>query len=513
MTELPDGWLHGRLSDFVQPRGEKAKPANHPDLPFIGMDHVEANTTKIIGSVPASDMKSSAAKFLAGDVLYGRLRPYLNKVAQPKFDGLASAEFIVFGDGNAFAPDFLRHRLNARDFVSFASHLNEGDRPRVNFDQIGDFQVLVPPINEQRRIVEKIETLFDEIDAGVESLSQARATLGLYRQSLLKSAFEGRLTADWRAQNADKLEGVEELLSRLEEQRQNRFQRVFDDWQDAVTDWYDNGKKGRKPPKPKKPDQVEILNQAGADRFEPLPKGWSWAPLSWLLTLDKKAMSTGPFGTMLKKQEHQDAGVPVLGIENIGQGRFIRGNKIFVTEDKAEELRAFEVDAADLIVSRSGTVGEICEVPSSLGRTLISTNLLRISLNQSVIRSPFFVFMFQAGGVVRSQVKELCKGSSRDFLNQSILKSIIFPICSPAEQTEIVHILDARLDAADRLEAEIDTAFTRAEALRQSILKKAFSGELVPQDPSDEPASVLLERIRAEKAARPKAPRKRKATA
>ena len=145
MTELPSGWASGPLSDFVAPRGEKVSPADFPKLPFVGMDHVEAHTTRIVGSVPSSQMKSRASRFYKNDVLYGRLRPYLNKVAQSKFDGLASGEFIVFEGNELIDPSFLRYRLHARDFVNFASHLNEGDRPRVNFDQIGNFEVQVPP--------------------------------------------------------------------------------------------------------------------------------------------------------------------------------------------------------------------------------------------------------------------------------------------------------------------------------------------------------------------------------
>src|SRR6202007_387246 len=102
-------------------------------------------------------------RFYAGDVLYGRLRPYLNKVTKPQFSGLASAEFIVFPDTPLIKSDFLKYRLNAVDFVNFASHLNEGDRPRVGFDQIGDFKLLIPPPNEQKRIVAMIEELFSEL--------------------------------------------------------------------------------------------------------------------------------------------------------------------------------------------------------------------------------------------------------------------------------------------------------------------------------------------------------------
>lgn len=256
MTEfdtLPQGWLRLPLGDAVRPRGEKASPTEFPDYPFLGMDHVEAQTGRLIGQVPAGSMKSAAARFKAGDVLYGRLRPYLNKVARPTFDGLASAEFMVFPENGFVLNSYLMHRLRSRDFVSFSSHLNEGDRPRVDFNQIGTFPIEVPPIPEQHRIVAKIEALFSELDAGQDSLTRAQAQLKLYRQSLLKAAFQGRLTADWRKANANKLETPETLLSRIRAERDARYKQALDDWQTALTDWRAGGEVGRKPAKPKWP--------------------------------------------------------------------------------------------------------------------------------------------------------------------------------------------------------------------------------------------------------------------
>jgi type I restriction enzyme S subunit len=173
-------------------------------------------------------------------------------------------------------------------------------------------------------------------------------------------------------------------------------------------------------------------------------------------------------------------------------------NKIFVSEDKAAELKAFSVLTNDIIISRSGTVGEICCVPEKMEDALISTNLIRVRLNQNIISSKYFVYLFQ-GGAVRDQVKELCKGSTRAFLNQTILNSLNFPFCSPAEQNKIILQIESRLSVCDKMEESITQSLVQAEALRQSILKKAFEGRLVPQDPNDLPASVLLERIRAER--------------
>ena len=293
MTDLPKGWTSGPLSDFIRPRGEKAPPANFPDLPFLGMDHVEAHTTRIIGSVPSGQVKSNASRFYKDDVLYGRLRPYLNKVAQPTFDGLASAEFIVFEGNELIHPGFLRYRLHAQDFVGFASHLNEGDRPRVNFDQIGSFEALIPPPEEQRRIVERIEALFDEIDRGVENLRSAQRTIGLYRQSLLKSAFEGRLTAQWQTENPDKLEHPDALLSRIREERERRYKADHDTWEKAVTEWRKDGEKGRKPTKPTPAPTKLPVDPTDVAALPQLPQGWVYTSLASLVTLAEASPDTG----------------------------------------------------------------------------------------------------------------------------------------------------------------------------------------------------------------------------
>ena len=363
----------------------------------------------------------------------------------------------------------------------------------------GCLPIPLAPTATQHRIVARIEKLFSKLDKGVESLKTARAQLKVYRQAVLKHAFEGKLTAQWREENKDKLEKPEQLLARIKQEREARYERQLQEWRIAVKEWEGKGKPGKKPGKPMPLKSVWQIDSSKIKRLPSIPDGWQWVPFSWLLSTEKKSIKTGPFGTMLKKHEHQEVGVPVLGIENIGGGRFIKGNKIFVSEKKAVALSSFEVEPGELIISRSGTVGEICTVPEGLGKTLISTNLLRVSLNQNVVLSQIFVFMFQGGGTVRKQVKELCKGSSRDFLNQSILQSVVFPICSLQEQIQIIREIGKRLSLTDQLLRSIDSELVKSSSLRQSILKKAFSGQLVAQDPSDEPASVLLARIKAEK--------------
>ena len=125
--------------------------------------------------------------------------------------------------------------------------------------------------------------------------------------------------------------------------------------------------------------------------------------------------------------------------------------------------------------------------------------LMQLLNRTSLLDHKYFVYLFQ-GGQVRQQVFNLCKGSSRAFLNQTILTSLDFPYCPLPEQHAIVAEIESRLSVADKIEETIAQSLKQAEALRQSILKKAFEGKLVPQDPNDEPAEKLLARIRAEKA-------------
>jgi len=176
------------LGEVVKPSRPRVKPSDHPNLPFIGMEHVEAHSMKLLGTVPAATMKSAAVHFKPGDVLYGRLRPYLNKVYRPTFEGLCSAEFIVFPENERVDGGYLQYFLNSSAFVRFASHLNTGDRPRVDFDQLAPYEIPLPEIDEQRRIVAEIEKQFSRLDEAVANLKRVKASILRYQAAVLSEA-------------------------------------------------------------------------------------------------------------------------------------------------------------------------------------------------------------------------------------------------------------------------------------------------------------------------------------
>ena len=280
------------------------------------------------------------------------------------------------------------------------THIQSDTHKRYWISDYSKIPVSLPPLPTQHAIVSRIETLFAELDKGVEHLRTAQQQIKTYRQAVLNHWLNN-----------------------------------------------DDGK-------------------------------WEMVNISCFLDVSCKGMMTGPFGTALKKIEHKSSGVPVLGIENIGEGSFVMPNKIFVSEEKAKELKTFAVKTNDIIISRSGTVGEICKVPLFMNDALLSTNLIRIRLNLDLINADYFVLLFQSSQI-KQQVKDLCKGTTRAFLNQTILSQISFPLPPLPDQQRIVAEIESRLSHAEAVAASIENALQQAEALRQSILKKAFEGELV----------------------------------
>lgn len=527
--DLPNGWIKSKLSNVTEPRGEKALPSEYPGLPFLGMDHVEAQTTRVLGSVSAGSMKSSAARFYAGDVLYGRLRPYLNKVAQPAFDGLASAEFIVFPDTEITTAKFLKFRLNAADFVSFASHLNEGDRPRVNFEQIGEFEILVPPTNEQHRIVAKIEALFSELDKGIESFKTAREQLKIYRQALLKHAFSGKLTEQWRAENAEKLESADALLQRIQTERQQRYQQRLKDWEaqsksppapllqrgEQAANQHAGADPTTVPPfekgglggisKPKAPKTLPPLTAEELAELPELPEGWSYTRLGSLI--DEPTYGTA------KKCDYEVDGIGVLRIPNVVSGKINASDLKFAQFDM-DEIASYKLETGDILLIRSNgsisIVGKCALVSEQDTNYLYAGYLIKLRPNQNLIAPKYLINQLSAHSL-RKQIEAKAKSTSGvNNINSGELQSLIVAVCSIDEQKEVLTKLETNLSINDQLDQTITTALLQAEALRQSILKKAFSGRLVPQDPNDEPAGVLLERIRAEKAQADKQPARRR---
>lgn len=518
---LPNTWVVGYVGDF----------ANNIQAGFAcglhgrgteGIAHLRPMNVSREGALDLSDVKKVDPNFNDKRLMYGDV--LFNNTNSPELVGKTT---FVADDGNGLA--FSNHMTQVRvgtgvsaKFLSLQLHHLWAQKyffhrcvKHVNQASISSTELakripfVCPPANEQRRIVARIEALFDEIDHGVENLKKAKATLGLYRQSLLKAAFEGRLTADWRAQNPDKLEDPEILLARIQKEREARYQSALDDWQKALADWRTSGEKGKKPAKPRAPSDVEKIKQHEIVELESLPDTWSWIRLGDLFWQSSK-------NGVYKPASDYGTGVSIIRIDDFYDGRLVRtaGFKRLRLND--EEQQQYQVAPGELLINRVNSLdylGKCAETPDFDEVVVYESNIMKCH-PISERSSTGWIARYLSGQRGRDRIRKHAKHAvNQASINQTDVALTPIPVCSPEEQAEITRVLDERLSAADALEAEIDAGLTRAEALRQSILKQAFSGKLVPQDPNDEPASVLLERIKAEKAKAPKAKRKRKATA
>ena len=345
----------------------------------------------------------------------------------------------------------------------------------------------LPPLDEQRRIVDRIETLFDEIDRGAESLRAAKKAIGRYRQSLLKAAFEGRLTADWRAKNPDKLKCPEALLARVQEERASHYEAAVRKWEQEVAEWKEGGEVDRKPAKPKRPRTIS------AEPMDDGILGWTTVPLG-LIVFD-------PIYGTSKKCGYGAGTTGVLRIPNIRSGRVDPADLKSADFDEAE-LARFSLEEGDVLTVRSNgslsIVGKPALVQQQHTAYLFAGYLIRLKpIAQLLVPKYLLYFLMEPRG--RAQIETKAKSTSGvNNISAKELQELKTPVCCPEEQAEIVRVLDERIEAAEVLDAEIEANRARADALRQSILKKAFAGQLVPQNPTDEPAAILLQRIRAE---------------
>jgi type I restriction enzyme, S subunit len=214
---FPQGWVKTTLGELVRPSRERALPSEISDTPYVGLEHIEPQTMRLLGHGDPLDSRSSSLRFSKGDVLYGRMRPYLNKVWVAEFDGICSAEFLVFGQPEVDS-QFLALRLNAEDFVTFANGEISGERPRVDFERLAVFPILLPPVPEQKRIVAKLRAALSEVEQAEKATTRAQERLKRYRTAVLEDAVSGELTEKWRTghrNKAVKLQSGEMLLQQL----------------------------------------------------------------------------------------------------------------------------------------------------------------------------------------------------------------------------------------------------------------------------------------------------------
>lgn len=463
-----DHWESTTLAQVVEVRRGRILPPTRPDLPFVGMDDVEAHTMRLLRTSKSAEMKSAAIHFKPGDVLYGRLRPYLNKVITADAEGLASAEFIPLTPRDGVESKFIQYRLNSSDFVSFASHLDEGDRPRVDFTQIGGFVIELPPADEQRAIVATIESFFTRLDDAVATLKRVQQNLKRYRASVLKAAVEGRLVPTEAARARAKCgeyEPASALLARILVERRQRWEAA------ELAKLKANGK----PPKDDKwKAKYQEPVQPDTEGLPELPEGWCWA------TVDCFTWDAG-YGTSEKCAVDAD-GPPVIRIPNVQSGALRFDNLKFAS--RSAKLRPQDaLRPRDFVFIRTNgsvdLVGRGALVAESMQQDFFfASYLIRLRLVHEAAVARWFALFWHTPQLRRLLVRDAASSAGQHNVSLSSVRSYPIPLPPQAEQLRIlaeVERAESLFSAADGLAGN---ASSRSAPLRQSILKWAFEGRL-----------------------------------
>lgn len=377
-------------------------------------------------------------------------------------------DIYAFEPAGGVSARFVEHRLRfeVAEIVRKAS----GDIPGLSKDDILSHSALIPPAAEQDRIVAAIEQHLSRVEAGVEALVRVKRELARYRGSVLKAACEGRLVpteaALARAEGRD-YEPASALLERILAERRARWDRK------------------RKSVEPAAPDETSL---------PAVPVGWKWATLGQL---------TGIQGGVQKQpsREPKTNAYPFLRVANVKRG-CLDLDEIHRIELRDGELEKLRLELGDLlIVEGNGSAFEIGRMAvwnGAINDCVHQNHIIRARPYQAIAAGYASAYWNSPDG---SRRVFAVASSTSGLFTLSVGKISVLPVPLPplAEQHRIVAEVERRLSIADEVAASVEASLARAARLRQSILKRAFEGKLVPQDPNDEPASALLARTRAER--------------
>ncbi len=486
MSELPKGWIKTKLGDICsKPQyGYTTRAASAGNIKFLRTTDITKGLNWL--SVPyceANPEKPEQYLLQSGDIVISRAGSVgFSALIESVPESAVFASYLIrFRPLEGVIGKYLKRYLESDYYWQQITEKAAGNAlQNVNAQKLADLDVVVAPVAEQTRIAAKLDELLAQVDTLKARIDGIPALLKRFRQSVLAAAVSGRLTEEWRIVHPNNANETAELVQEILRERQNAFQ-------------IDMDRVGRK----------RKYNLPATTINEGLPE----IPASWAL-VSVDSLASKVVDGVHKKPEYKESGVPFITVKNLTAGREIcfAETKFVSTEDHAEFYKRANPEKGDILISKDGTLGVVRQVKTSAEFSIfVSVALIKPALRnmsnylELALKSP------------QLQAQMVGVGTGLQHIHLTDLRQDAIPLPPKDEQTEIVRRVEQLFAFADQLEARVKAAQSCINHLTQSILAKAFRGELVPQDPNDEPASVLLERIKAQRAATPKAKRGRRA--
>lgn len=469
-------------------------------LPFIKPPQL-LNSVISDSDVSLSEKGIKTARVLPENSILVSCIGNLGKTAINKVEVASNQQINAIVPSTKLNPKFIFYQTQSTKFLhQLEENSSATTIPIVNKSKFEKLEISLCPINEQNRIVDKIETLFSEVDAGIENLTLAKRQLEQYRQSLLKHAFEGKLTAKWREEYAEKygksLPNADELLEQIQTARQDYYDQQIADWEQAVKDWEEQGKEGAKPRKPSKLYSVTDIDNM--ENLPTLPDGWRFHRLADIAEVGS--------GMSVSKNRKVDNPIEVnyLRVANVQRGYLDLDEIKTMIIDKFTFDR-YKLLEGDILFNEGGDrdkLGRGWIWKNEVDNCITQNHVFRASTHiKNIAHSEFISHWGNTFG--RDYFERTGKQTTNlASINKTVLSSFPVPYPSIEEQSLIVKLLNEKTSEVDNLVAELELQLKKATLLKTSILHKAFQGKLVPQDPKDPPASELLAQIKAEREAK-----------
>jgi len=465
-SNLPAGWVWTNVGGLFNILSGGTPSTSIEDywngsIPWItSADIIDLKVIKPRKCINQEAIKNSATKLVPKGSIIVVTRVGLGKIALTVDDICFSQDCQgLISKNNHIYQDYILYYLS--EAVKIFKYENRGTTiAGVTKKQLSELSIPLPPLPEQHRIVAKIEELFTKLDAGFEALKKVKAQVKRYRQAVLKYAFEGKLTEEWRGAHKDKLEPASVLLERIKEERKKNAK----------------GKSKEIPP----------IDTSGLPE---LPEGWVWLLIGEIFSVCIGATPSR------KRLDYWNGDISWVSSSEVN---FC---EIFKTKETITK-QGFENSSTELHPQGTVLLGMIGE-----GKTRGQAAILQIeacnSQNSAAIRvsdvglPPKYLYYYLVKEY--EQTRKMGSGNNQPALNKLRVQMINFPLSSQLEQHKIVEEIERHFSIAYEVEKMVDQSLKQADRLRQSILKRAFEGKLVPQDPNDAPAEKLMERIREQR--------------
>ncbi|MBA4064274.1 MAG: hypothetical protein C0501_11280 [Isosphaera sp.] len=508
---LPTSWAWATLDEIAEIEGGLTKDQKRPrspsmrEVPYLRVANVQRGYLDLreLKTIPAEETEIAQLRLQPGDILFteggdrdklGRGWVWGSEVAEcihqnhifrarPNL-GVVDPKFVSL-HGNHFGQTWFL--ANGKQTTNLAS---------INKGMLRRFPVPVPPLAEQRRIVAKVEELFADLDAGLAALLRVRAKLRRYRAAVLAAAVGGRLTADWRAAHPA-AEPAAELLTRVLADRRTKWEA------DQLAKF---AAAGRSPPKNWQARYAEPT-PPDTSNLPPLPAGWCWATVEQTCFLD--------VGFAFPSAEFTDAGIKLLRGENIEPGALRWRDTRYWPEAKAAEYTHLGIETGDIILAMDRPIiSSGLKIARATADDVPCLLVQRVSRFRPVAHSmTSFLYLALQSRRFITHLHGGQTGTQLPHISGSGIVSFPFPLPPLAEQEQIVSEVEERLSQIAAADGQVSANLARAGRLRQAILRRAFAGRLVRQDPADEPAADLLARLRAARASPTPRPRGRRGPA